>query len=417
MGDLKGKKLLILGGDARSCDFVYAARELGVYTVVTDWYDPSRSPAKLVADEYWNEEVFNTEKLLALIKENNIDGVITGYTDTYLLKYYNLCKVANLPCYSTKDIFEITLDKSRFKQACRENNVPTVPEYDISTFDPSVISEDLKVIIKPVDNSGSRGIRVCSKPEDFQECVDFALSFSQKKEIIIERFIEMDNISLFYTIQDGIISLSSINDRYVHFGPNRSASSSASIYPSKYIDFYVSNYDECVKEMYRKLGAKNGVLSIGAFTNGIELYIYEMGYRLTGGRHYIYTDYENNSNAVKQLITFALTGSMADYSIAERDNPYFKDYCCKLYILGLPGKIAEMKGTDYFKSIPECIKYTIYKKEGDMVGADGTTAQQIAMVNLIVKDWNRFLEIQKDIRANFKVFDAEGNDLVIDFMK
>ena len=59
--NLKGKKLLILGGNAASIDIVKAAQNMGVYTIVTDWYDTKRSPAKLVADEYWNEEIFRPD--------------------------------------------------------------------------------------------------------------------------------------------------------------------------------------------------------------------------------------------------------------------------------------------------------------------------------------------------------------------
>ena len=108
---------------------------------------------------------------------------------------------------------------------------------------------------------------------------------------------------------------------------------------------------------------------------------------------------------------------MADYVIAERDNPYFKDYCCKLYILGKKSEIAQIEGEDYLHSIPECFQASVFRHVGDTIGEDGTTQQQIAMVNLIVKDWNRFVEIQNDIRNHFKVYDKDGNDLIIDFMK
>ena len=379
--NLDGKKLLILGGNAKSADIVEAARKEGVYTIVTDWYDTKRSPAKLVADEYWNEEVFRPDLLAKLVEKHHIDGIITGFTDSYLLQYCKLCELTGLPCYATEEIFKTTLDKSLFKQLCRKCGVPTVPEYELESFDPNIISENFKVIIKPVDNSGSRGIKVCTRAEDFQSCVDYALSFSEKKKIIIERYIEMDCISMCYTIQDGVVSLSSIDDRYVHIGPNAGAVSAASVYPSRYIDNYMRDMNQKVCKMYEHLGAKNGVLSLQAFTDGNVYYFYEMGYRLTGGRHYIYTEYENNSNAVKQLVHFALTGCMADYSIAERDNPYFKDYCCRLFILGKHAEIAKMDGEEYLYSIPECIEAQVYKHEGDMIGEDGTTMQHIAMVS------------------------------------
>ena len=85
--DLTGKKLLILGGSATSIDIVEAAKAIGIYTIVTDWYDTKRSPAKLVADEYWNEEIFKPERIAQLIKEHHVDGFITGFTDSYFLQY------------------------------------------------------------------------------------------------------------------------------------------------------------------------------------------------------------------------------------------------------------------------------------------------------------------------------------------
>lgn len=47
-------KLLILGGKPiASCDIVNYANEKGVYTIVTDNLPPNDSPAKLIANEYW----------------------------------------------------------------------------------------------------------------------------------------------------------------------------------------------------------------------------------------------------------------------------------------------------------------------------------------------------------------------------
>ena len=52
--ELRGKKLLILAGESNLVTLVERAKELGIYTIVTDYYDTEHSPAKLVADEYWN---------------------------------------------------------------------------------------------------------------------------------------------------------------------------------------------------------------------------------------------------------------------------------------------------------------------------------------------------------------------------
>lgn len=46
MEDLRGKKLLLLGGPSLMVDVIKKAREMGVHTIVTDWYEPEVSVAK-----------------------------------------------------------------------------------------------------------------------------------------------------------------------------------------------------------------------------------------------------------------------------------------------------------------------------------------------------------------------------------
>ena len=55
MNDLNGKKLLILGANVTECFVVNRAKDLGIYTIVTDNNtDIAKSPAKEIADEYWD---------------------------------------------------------------------------------------------------------------------------------------------------------------------------------------------------------------------------------------------------------------------------------------------------------------------------------------------------------------------------
>lgn len=415
--DLNGKKLLILGGASLSIDIVHAAREMGIYTIVTDWYDTKRSPAKLFADEYWNEEIFKPELISKLIKQHHIDGVITGFTDSYLLQYQRICELSGLPCYAEKEVFEITLDKAKFKKQCMENDVPVIPQYNAASFDPSAISDTNKIIIKPVDNSGSRGVIVCKSSDDFQRCLDFSLSFSQKKEVIIEKYMDMDSWAASYTIQDGNISLSTLNDRLEHKSSETAAITTAGIYPSKYLDLYLEKMDGKMKEMYKAMGVTNGVLSVQGFVDGDNFYVMEMGYRLTGGQHYIFSKYENGISALDQLIHFAVTGKMADYKISEKDNPRFKDLCLNLCILGKSDKIERIEGQEYVELLPEVIHSAFLKQVGDQIGMDGTTSQKIANLHLVLKDRKDMDRVIRDIQDKFHVYNANGEDLVLKLMQ
>ena len=147
--------------DMSAAKIVEAAKALGVYTIVTSWNKLEDAPAKQIADEYWDISLTDYDALLKEIKAKGVDGMLTGFTDSYLLPYQHLCELANLPCYATKEVFETTMDKGKFKKLCQKNDIPFIPEYQMESFDPIIINKNNKVIIKPVDNSGSRGVILC----------------------------------------------------------------------------------------------------------------------------------------------------------------------------------------------------------------------------------------------------------------
>ena len=365
--DLIGKKLLILGGNALSCDIVNAAKQLGVYTIVTDWYNTERSPAKLIADEYWNEEVFRPDILAELVKNNGIDGVLTGFSDSYLFPYQQLCELTGLPCYATREQFIWTTDKSSFKERCRQHDVPVVPEYDINSFDISIINKNNKVIIKPVDNSGSRGICICDNPKDFQEKMQYSLSFSEKKQVVIERYMDCEDVSFEYKIQNGEVTLTAICDRYIYKTPNGGSITSKLVYPSKYADVYLAEVDNKVKKMFEEEGLMNGVLFLQAFVENGKFYFYEMGYRLSGGRHYIFTKNQNGESAIEDLVNFAITGNMSDDRIANIATPCFKNICSQLSIICKTDRIYSIQGWDKIFNEPRIIDAMQMLKEGQTV--------------------------------------------------
>ena len=413
MNNLKGKKLLILGGNALSSDIVLNAKELGVYTIVTDWNTPELSPAKKLSDEVWNVSITDFNALSKLIKEKSIDGVITGFTDSYLLPYQYLCELTNLPCYATKEQFEITLDKDLFKKLCVANSVPVVPEYDPSNFDRNELSVNNKIIIKPVDNSGSRGICICDNPKDFEEKLSYSLTYSDSKHVLLEKYMDCDDVSFEYKIQDGEVFLSSICDRYIYKTSEFGSVTSKLIYPSRYTSLYLNETDHNVKKMFQHLKLKNGVLFMQAFVENGAFYFYEMGYRLSGGRHFIFTENQNNSSSVKELIHYAITGQMDTERIIERSNPMFKNICCQLSVLCKSEKIHKIFGKEWIESVQEIIDALYTYNEGEVVGAHGTSAQIVARFH-IVADNNKHLEcIINRIKEHFIIVNTEGDNIII----
>lgn len=413
MDTLIGKKLLVLGGSAYMVDPVLKAKSMGVYTIVTDWHELEKSPAKQVADEYWTISLMDYDQLVPKIKENKIDGILTGFTDNFLMAYQHLCELADLPCYATKEQLEWSLDKSLFKNKCREYNVPVVPEYDMQCFDKTIISTKHKVIIKPVDSSGSQGIYICDNPEEFEEKLKSSLEYSAKKQVVLERYMDCDDVSFEYKIQDGEISLTAICDRYIYKTPNEGSITSKLIYPSKYTDAYLADVDKRVKKMFESEGLRNGVLFMQAFAENGQFYFYEMGYRLSGGRHYIFTKNQNGESALEELICFATTGKMSEKRISDIANPRFKEICSQLSIICQSDKIVKIEGFGEVAEMYQVIDAIKMYKEGDVVGKQGTTSSIFAKLHVVVKNTEELEGLIKSIYSTLKVENEKGENLVI----
>lgn len=394
-------------------DVVKQAKSMGVYTIVTDWHELDRSPAKRIADEYWVISIMDYDQLIDKIKEKKIDGVLTGFTDVFLLPYQHLCELAGLPCYATKEQFEWTLDKSLFKKKCQEYGVPVVPEYSIKDVDCLTISPTHKIIIKPVDSSGSIGISVCDKANEFEEKLSYSLSFSKKKEVVIERYMDCDDVSFEYKIQEGVIVLSAMCDRYIYHSTGGGSVTSCLVYPSRYLDEYLKEMNAKVCGLFEAEGLQNGVLMMQAFYEDGEFYFYEMGYRLSGGRHYIFTKHQNDESALEDLINFAVTGKMADYRIKDRVNPKFKSVCVQLAVICSSDRISSIEGWDAIASFPEIIDANRVYNIGDVVGEQGTTSSIFAKIHIVADDIQQANSVVGHVFNTLHVINDNGKDMVL----
>ena len=198
--ELKCKKLLILGGTSGETPIVERAKKFGIYTIVADYHtDYSYSPAKLVADEAWDVSWSDVDTLEQMCKEHHVDGVIAGFSEFRVENAIKLCERLCLPCYATMEQLDITRDKIKFKNVCRENGVPVVREYgsleEVTHY---------PVIVKPTDRAGTIGVTVADSYEELIVAYDYAMEMSVCKSVIIEDFIcNATEVDAFYMIMDG----------------------------------------------------------------------------------------------------------------------------------------------------------------------------------------------------------------------
>lgn len=390
---------------------VGVARELGVYSIVTDM-SPT-SPAKRHADKAYDISTADLDQLEQLARDERIDGVFTAYDDFNTGIAVELCQRLGLPFYATAEQIEITKDKQSFKALCQEHGVPVVDEYTEDALDSVVYP----VIVKPADSYGSKGISVCLDRPQLEKGIEVAKSFSKTSNVMIERFMTCHGLNIDYVIQDGKVILTAVGDRYTNDKQVGLAPlSCALVFPSMYTRRYMDELDEKVRLMFQRLGLRNGVLFIQAFVDEEGFYLYEMGFRAGGGQTSILVAHMTGVDYVKLLINFALTGSMSNDDLSVRSEPEFGRFACGLTYLARPGTIHEVVGLDEIRNLPDVVNITQYYYPGDTVQSTvaGTLSQTFAKIHVVTSNCVDLIDTIDATKQKLRVRDKDGKMMLLD---
>lgn len=403
------KKLLILGANPETVSLVEKAKDMGIYTIVTD-YDPNAF-AKKYADKAENVNAIDVDGLVNLARREKIDGVVVGVAEALLPTYCELCKRLGFPAYSTADVFNVMIRKDYFKKKCIEYGVPTIREYDPENID----NIAYPVIVKPVDSCSSKGIRVCQNRKELETAIDYALEFSRVKKILIEEYMNGDEVISYYVMQDGNPIFVGMCDRYTHKEKKDLVQLPVSyIFPSKHINSYMKFSDKAVKNMIRGLGLKNGSIFFQCFvdSNGI-VRMYEPGYRLNGAQEHLIVSRVSGIDAKEMYIQYALTGKVANVDLEPLSNPKPSEICCKLSPLVKVGKIKKIIGIEKIQNYSDVVSVNPSYNDGDVVTGEGTLKQIVCRFFIVSKNKYDLKRTIDNIQKEFKVINENGDNMLI----
>ena len=410
--NLRGKRLLILGGMRFSCEIVAKAKEMGIYTLVADYNRIEDSPGKQIADEAVDLSVTDVDAVVDYVNNNAIDGVFVGFNDMLLPFYADICKKAGLPCYGTKTQFETLIAKDKYKALCRQFDVPTIPEYDIN-------DENIKypVLVKPVDSSGSRGITICHNRQQLDEAVEIGRKASKTGKVLIERYMDGREVTVFWTFQDGNYYLSALGNRHVKHnqGMDIIPLPVGYTFPSVFLPKYRAEVEENCKRMFSHLGIKDGMMFMQCKVEDGTCYVYDLGYRLTGSLEYKILERVCGYNPLEMMICHALTGKMGEESIAELAVPEFKTPAFNVSCLCAPGTIKEITGIEEVKAMPEVEDVVIAHTPGETISEQmkGLLAQITVRVLGAVENKEQLLSIMQKIDNTIHIVGTKGEELLL----
>lgn len=410
--NLRGKRLLILGGMRISCEIVRKAKAMGIYTLVADYNKIEDSPGKQIADEAVDLSVVDVDAVVEYVKKNAVDGVFVGFNDMLLPYYAEICQRAGLPCYGTREQFETLIAKDQYKALCRQFGVPTIPEYDIN-------DEHIKypVLVKPVDSSGSRGITICHNWQELDEAVAIGRKASRTGKVLIEQYMDGREVTVFWTFQDGNYYLSALANRHVKHnqGTDVIPLPVGYTFPSVYLPKYRAEVEENCKRMFNHLGLKDGMMFMQCKIEDGTCYVYDLGYRLTGSLEYKILERVCGYNPLEMMICHALTGKMGEESIAGIAVPEFKTPAFNVSCLCAPGTIKELLGIEKTKKYQEVEDVVIAHTPGETITEQmrGLLAQIAVRVLGSVNSKKDLLSAMQKIHNTIHIIGANGEELLL----
>ncbi len=417
MKEFEGKKLLIMGGNPETTPLVEMANSMGIKTLVTS--ARATDPAKKAAWKAFDVDGMDVPGVVALAREQQVDGVLVGVADILVPSYCKVCDALGLPCYATEDIVNVFSFKDVFKATCERYGVHGIPEFYL---DAEMRQEDLDrivypVMVKPVDNGGGVGMTVCYDASEIKAAVQKALDASHKKRFIVERYMLCDDVGIYYTFKDGQCSLSCIFDRFTTDDqPGFSRVSLGGVYPSRHIEEYYSRMHDNAVRLFDAIGIKNGVLLLQAFFENGEFYVYDTGFRFQGEAPHLLIKAIHGFDQREMLIRFALTGTEGTLDLIKEDDPYFRGKsAATVWFLLKEGNIAKITGLDETESDP-CVVANIQRLyEGMHVEKNwvGTEKQVMTRLYLVCDSKEQLAERIRHYRETIKVLNHDGNDMLL----
>ena len=394
------KKIMILGGGERQLPLIKKAKELGLYVVLCDFRD--NVPGIALSDIHYQVNTLDSSQLEEVGLKELPNGVLTN-SEPAFISMTEMAEKFGLRCMSIEST-KLYKNKFLMREFCHQHGLLS-PRYRCCTK----IEEALdffnglqkKCIIKPLDNSASRGVfsvnNVNEIKERFEEC--FRATSSTNPAIIIEEYV----VGTEFTI-DGLMTSNghrclAISEKK-HFSYNENVACQL-LFDNKNEHYDYNELRQVNDQLVDLTGIPFGLTHAEyKFSNG-NFYLIEIQAR--GGGSFIATDIVPFISGVDSYTEY-IKWAVGDPVNVDYDYGKMTERCSVLHFFDVPGKggvVKEIKGLDYFDSLGDQMMYHLNFAVGDTIQEAKDDSTRIGWY--ILKSPNR-ADLEEKIRLIEKHF-------------
>jgi biotin carboxylase len=342
--------IIILGAGVMQGPAISIAKELGFYAVALD--GSNQAPCISMADKFEQIDLKDKEGIEAYARSLQAKGerigIMTAGTDFSASVAWAAEKLG-LPGIPYEAALNAS-DKSRMRERFQKASLPSPNFITITEADKlDAIPLPFPLVIKPVDNMGSRGCRRVDSIAELGEAAKTAIGFSRTGRAIVEEYMDGPEFSVDAIVNKGEITICGLADRHIFFPPYfiEMGHTMPTVIEKEKQEAMLETFRAGV----RALGLA-GKANIGAAKGDIKLtakgpMIGEIAARLSGGYMSGWTyPYSSGALPIKAAILLAM-GKEPEGLIPTKTHT-----CAERAFISIPGTVKEIYGADKAEKLP-----------------------------------------------------------------
>ena len=391
-------KIVFLGASRSQLPIIELAKSRGHYCITID--NVPENPGHKISDEFINCSSVNTDGVYDLIKNKNIDSIISYASDIATVCAAESSRRLNLKSNSVESVLNLT-DKERFRKLILSTDLNCPHQWVVRRNEKINLSnlEMDRLIVKPSDSAGSKGVSlVKNNEEEIDRAIKFAMDYSMNKKVVIEEFIENSygDVHGDGFVLNGELVFLHLGDHLYDYQIN-GINPTGTTWPSNLSYDKIIQVEEAVKTIIAQSDFQNGSINVEArFNSKNKLFIMEIGPRNGGYFVPLAIKYSTGVDLVEKTLELILGDTPSNFEKNEIK-------CVAYYALHSrkKGVFSELIFSDWLRD--RIIKQEMIKNIGDSVEVFVNSSHVIGVILVEFKDQREMQDFSDKIDNHIEV--------------
>ena len=377
------KALLIISGGIEAADAAKRAREMGLHVVVSDIDENAPGFAyahdRIIADVYGPEQTADAAERYAKEKRK-INGVICVAADAPMTAAL-VAERLHLPGISMATA-KLACDKLAMKRCFMEAgvSVPWFTPVDSAAELRAIIAKrGNRLVIKPVDSRGSRGVQRLARVSDLDSAFMLARRHSPTERVMVEEYLDGPQVSTESIVTGGRCYTPGFSDRNYEFLETHAPFfiENGGDLPSHLPQTIQDQVRALVTDAAAAIGVRDGTVKGDVVVHNGEPFVIELAARLSGG---FFCTREIPLNTGIDFIGCAIRVALGERIMPVELEPIRLQPVVQRYAFPRPGRIIHVRGADAAKNVPGIADIVVTAKPGDVIPPAGDKRPSAAMI-------------------------------------